>query len=219
MSQNALKTPLFQSLNMTADARVANAMQLLGKALPCEVVSVQGQIVTVSFQVDLPWTMPQIAMPIHGSEYFRSPTQVGDKGICISVDYNIGAMSGLGSGVAVDVQPGNLSSLVFIPIGNTAFFAVNPNVATLYGPAGVTLRTVDGTVTVNLTQTGVTIGLGTSSVQVTSSEVSMSQGSSSIAVTAAGIAINGVLTINGQAFLTHEHSGVTSGTANTGGVV
>ena len=51
MSGNAIKTPFAENLPRTIRNRIADAMQIVGKALPASVVSVSGSIVTVKFEV------------------------------------------------------------------------------------------------------------------------------------------------------------------------
>ena len=64
MSSNDFKTPLAPALNRLAQQRADDAIQLQGKALPCSVVSRQCQLVTVSFDVTGPFTIPNVTMPI-----------------------------------------------------------------------------------------------------------------------------------------------------------
>lgn len=175
MATNAQKTPLQRSLNDITRRRSQNAIQLVGKQYPCSVTAVSGSIVTVKFELlQSPFTMPPAKMPVMGPEYIRYPIQVGCKGMAVSADAFLGAMSGLGTGTAtLNVQP-NLSALVFMPIGNVDFFAVDPNALVLYGPDGAvlmdagqnTVLTIDNTGTAtlkgNLHVTGAVIaGFGT----------------------------------------------------------
>lgn len=213
MSSIDQKVPLFQSLNYHTDRKVGSAFQTSGRAYPCSVVSVVSSgIVTVKFEIDAgALTLPQVTIPLFGPEYIRYPIQVEDKGFAIPADASLRAMSGLGTGIADLSEPGNLTALVFLPIGSTKWSTVDPNAVTIYGPNGVVLRDTGSYSTIVLTPNGVVItGQNT---------VSLVCGSSSVTVTPSGVSIVGTLTINGQAYLAHEHSGVQAGGSNTGGVV
>jgi hypothetical protein len=81
-------------------------MQLVGKVLPATIVSQSGKMVTVSFSLtNIPFTLPQVTIPLFGPQYVRYPMQPGDRGIVIPADTYIGGMSGLGGGVADLTQP------------------------------------------------------------------------------------------------------------------
>lgn len=130
-----------KSMNNFAEVKIAEAMELVGKVLPATVVSQSGKMVTVSFSLtSIPFTLPQVTIPLFGPEYVRYPMQPGDRGIVIPADTYIGGMSGLGGGVADLTQPTNLSALVYLPISNTEWQDVDGQVVTVYGPEGVTLR-------------------------------------------------------------------------------
>jgi hypothetical protein len=88
-------------------------------------------------------------MPKLESQWVRTPTQVGDLGFTVSADTFLGAMSGLGSGVAdLNTQYSNLGSrLVFCPLGNKTFpAAADANKAWVNGPAGAIVGSTDGSV-------------------------------------------------------------------------
>lgn len=130
-----------KSMNNFAEVKIAEAMELVGKVLPATVVSQSGKMITVSFSLtNIPFTLPQVTIPLFGPEYVRYPMQPGDRGIVIPADTYIGGMSGLGGGVADLTQPTNLSALVYLPISNTEWQDVDGQVVTVYGPEGVTLR-------------------------------------------------------------------------------
>ncbi|HHT0502685.1 TPA: hypothetical protein ACTW6W_003682 [Raoultella ornithinolytica] len=130
-----------KSMNNFAEEKIAEAMQLVGKVLPATIVSQSGKMVTVSFSLtNIPFTLPQVTIPLFGPQYVRYPMQPGDRGIVIPADTYIGGMSGLGGGVADLTQPANLSALVYLPISNTEWQDVDGQVVTAYGPEGVTLR-------------------------------------------------------------------------------
>lgn len=159
MANNAQKTWMARTLNATAQAQALNAIGVLGKALPATVKAVAGSIVTVTFQVTGYPQIPAATMPAAGSAYFRAPIQVGDKGVVLPSDVSIGAASGLGAGQPnVSSIYGNLSSLVWLPIGNAGWAAADdPNAACIYGPDGAILASIDKSVIVRFTKAAVSI--------------------------------------------------------------
>jgi len=162
MADAYLKKPLGQSLNDLSTKRAQDAIQLLGKALPASIVAVNkpGTIVTVKFELgSIPFTLPQVRMPVLTSEYIRAPLAVGCRGFVIPADAYLGGMSGLGGGTADLTLQSNLGTLVFAPIGNMAFQDVGATVATIYGPGGVTIRDSAGACKIELTPSGITITL------------------------------------------------------------
>ena len=184
-ASNAQKTPLTRTLNAFTGGKSQSTVNLLGKSLPASVVSIPTPgipIVTVKFEIqDTTFsTLPQITVPVIGSEYIRIPIQAasgnapGTQGVVMSIDTYLGGVSGLGGGVADMTQRGNLSALIFVPIGNTAFTKVSaPNSVVIYAPTGVTLRDSQGKVDLVLDpSSGVTI--------------------------TGNVAINGNLTVNGS---------------------
>ncbi|EIA2157003.1 hypothetical protein K7A43_005061, partial [Salmonella enterica] len=146
------------NMNNFADQKIAAAMQMAGKILPAEVVSQSGKMVTVTFLLrDIPYTLPQLTIPLFGPQYIRYPMQKGDKGIVIPADAYLGGVSGLGGGTADLTSPANLSALVFLPISNTEWENVDGQVLTLYGPEGVTIRDAKSNTTFLLTPESITI--------------------------------------------------------------
>lgn len=129
----AQKVHFVRSQNRFAERKIADALQLVGKFLPASVVSVSGPIVTVKFEISSSFTLPQVTMPVAGSEYVRLPIQPGCKGMVISADARLGAMSGLATGTADLSQPANLSALVFVPLGNKFWDMVDGNALVLIG--------------------------------------------------------------------------------------
>ena len=158
-SGNSQKTPLARSLESFANRKVAGAIQLLGQSLPASVAAiVSSGIVTVKFELtNIPFTLPQITVPIFGSEYLRLPIQVGCKGAVMAFDAYLGGMSGLGGGTADLTRRPNLSNLAFCPLGNSAWSATDdPNAVVLYGPDGAIIRTVDKTSALTINSSGAT---------------------------------------------------------------
>lgn len=138
MADNAQKIPFARYLNLSAQKKVLDAIQLLGKALPCRVVSSNGLTVVVKFELaNVPFTLPQVTMPIASSQYDRIPLQAGDPGVTLPAAAYLGGVSGLGGGTADLSSPANLSALVFVPIENTGFAAFDATKRVLYGQTGV----------------------------------------------------------------------------------
>lgn len=64
------------NMNNFADQKIVAAMQMAGKILPAEVVSQSGKMVTVTFLLrDIPYTLPQLTIPLFGPQYIRYPMQ------------------------------------------------------------------------------------------------------------------------------------------------
>jgi len=202
---NSQKTPFSVSINSVIAQRISDALQGLGNVLPCHVVAVDGAIVTVNFdvQVNNNFTLPPVTCSTIGSRYSREPIQVNDAGVCISADVKLGGVTGLGKGAAPITSASNLGALIFIPVGNINWETLNADAYVISAPDGAIIQTDDGT----------------SSVIISETQIALNFQGNSIVITSSGIAINGVLTINGVPFLLHEHLGVTVGSGVTGGVV
>ena len=207
-----------QSLNPVSTVRAREEIDQDGQGLTCHVIAVSGALVTVAFDVISPWTIPQITIPKDEGPYFRNPTQVGDIGLAVPSGIYIGGLSGLGGGIADMVRRGNLSSLRFRTISSKGSPPPNQTQAIAQGPGGFLGQTLDGTSSVNVTGSGTVVTIGSTTVTVTSSEIVLTAGGNSVTVNSSGVAISGTLTINGAAFLAHAHSGVTTGSGDTGGV-
>ncbi len=206
MSQ-AQKKPFSRTLPLFTQQKAIDEIAKRGQALPGHVISVSGPIVTVSFDV-AGITLPQSIMPVFGPEYIRYPIQVGDKGVAFPASVYLGGVSGLGGGIADTTLRGNLSTLVWFPIGSTNWPtspAIDSNAVTIYGPNGVVLRGPTTNTKMVLTPTTVNMTASTS--------ISLSAGGHTIVIDSSGV------TIDGKVFLTHHHSGVTTGGGNTGNVV
>jgi hypothetical protein len=199
VSTNTQKTPIGLSLNRHARTKALDQIWKRGLSLPCQVVAVRGPIVQVSFQVQQPAgttqaTIPNVTIPIIGAEYVRMPIQAGCKGVALAMDAYLGGMSGIGGGVATLTQQGNLTALMFAPIGNAGWFTVNGNILTAYGPGGVTLMDQGQTTFINLTP----------------GEIQLTAGGKTLTINAAGIVIDGIV------WEIHTHGGVQTGSGDTG---
>lgn len=208
----AQTTPISRTLPLYVRSVIQQEINRLGKALPGIVQSVKGAIVTVNFQVS-GLTLPTVEMPMFGPEYIRYPVQPGDKGVCFPADVFIGQMSGLGNGSADITQRGNLSTLVFFPVGNSNWSGVDPQSVTVYGPNGVVLRDTNSDAVLTLTPNGIKCTLGSNLLNLSSSEIELSAGGHTLVIDSSGITLDGLI------FLEHTHTGVTTGTGVTGPVV
>jgi hypothetical protein len=168
---------LQRDVQKVAEAAAKAAIQSTGRALPCRVTALNptnpatGEAlgyswVTVQFEANLPYTqadgttayyqLPPLTLPKAESQWLRAPTQVGDFGITQPADTYLGAVTGLGSGVAdTGTDYGNLSTLVWLPVGSATFAAApDPNKTWINGPAGaVTSDTAQTAVTTHATNT------------------------------------------------------------------
>jgi len=212
-TNNVQKIPLVFSSGQAAIKRVRQALDITGKSLPCTVAQVVSSgIVTVNFEINAaPFTLSQITVPVHGTEYIRVPFQVGCKGYVNTADYYLGGMSGLGGGTADLRQRGNLSTLVFSPLGNTAWSTsdIDPNLLCQYGPNGVRLMDAGRNCIMTLTATGITVTIG----GVTVWSISTSQMLSNPAIKTNG----DIITASLSSVDSHVHGNVQNGSGSTGG--
>ena len=133
---NTQKTPLAQSLQKLGRAKAVDAVQALGKGLPCTVAEVVSPgIVVVNFAVSsAPAPLPQIEMPVNKPPYIKYPIRVGDPGVALSADLRTGALTGLGLGVpSLQDTVGNLSAMTFFWLGTLDEEFLDPEALELYG--------------------------------------------------------------------------------------
>ena len=181
---NEQKTPLARTLPLFVEKKIREWIDREGKAMPGHVISVNGAIVTVNLDVK-GLVLPLVSMPLIGAEYVRLPIQQNDLGVCFPVDFGIGGVSGLGLPGATDTtRPGNLSALVWVPVGNKNWSSVDPNAVTIYGPKGVVIRDTSSASSITLTPTSITLVAGGKTVVLNSTG----------------------LTIDGIVFDTHKHT-------------
>lgn len=221
------KTPISRTLPIYVRKRILDAINSQGMALPGTVFSVSGAIVTVDFDVISGLTLPgKVPIPLATSIYARVPIQSGDRGVCMPIDAYLGGVSGLGSARQTLTAQGNLTNLIWVPVGNKGWSAVDPNAYVLQGPNGVVLQDMDGKSVITLTPNGINMssqgGEGITldgAFNLTSDEpITLTVGSNSITISSSGVAITGTLTFNGQPFLEHIHTAVTAGTQLSGPV-
>lgn len=223
MSDDFAKLWFQGNLNEVAITRAQQAIKSQGRALPCRVTNVIGKLVTVEFEMNTaPWTLPPITIPKAESQWLTEPTQNGDTGLTIPADAYLGGISGQGGGRADFRQRGNLTALVFLPVGNKSFLPVDPNAAQLQGPNGTILRTTTGTASSVVTNgNGTTITFGTTTLVVNGSGITFTVGGQtftwggSIAVSTLPIQAPDMILPNGPVN-EHYHGGVQTGLGNTG---
>jgi hypothetical protein len=148
---------------------------------------------TASFQVTDPvYTFPQLTLPIASSEYIRVPLQPGAPGVVVAMDTTIAQITGVSGGTADLTRPGNLESLVFLPIANKSLPAIagdDGNTLILYGPTGtLLLDSKAAKASVKLTANGITATVeGGNTMTLSSSGVTVTlQSGSTMSVTAGG---------------------------------
>lgn len=203
MADNSQKTPFALSINKFAADKVYDVIQLLGKKLPCSVVSSSSWIVTVKFELaNIPYTLPNVTVPVAYPNYLYIPFQAGDKGFVNAVDAYIGAMTGQGGGTADLSQLANLSNLVFEPLGNQSWTPTDANKIELFGPNGFVIRDTGNHCSVVGDTSNVTITAATS--------LTLKAGGKTVVINSSGV------TIDGRLFETHVHTGVTTGSGDTG---
>ena len=185
------KRPLSRTLNEFVNNNILTANNRMGQILPCRVTAVNGAIVTVNFEIESgKQTFAPVTCPIAESTYVRLPVQVGDFGICVAADTRLGGISGLGLGKAPLGNPSNLGGLVFVPIGNKNWEAVDPNAVNINAPNGAVIRDTANNCTITLTPTGITIVRGSTNIVINDSGVTIDNPNT-------GVVINGNLTVNG----------------------
>lgn len=132
---NSQKFPFGVSMNTMVRGKAQDAIQALGKGLPCTVAAIVGPgIVTVNFEVSTsPAPLPQMTMPVGKPPYIQYPIQVGDIGVALSADLRTGGITGLGAGTpSLGDTVGNLSAMTFFWLGSTKEEFVDPEAVVIY---------------------------------------------------------------------------------------
>lgn len=139
------KFPFLKAFNNVIQTGAQDRAEISGRSLPGHVVAVDGQIVTVQFDMLPDGTQyPQVTIPIATFEYVRYPIQKGDKGVTVAADVSLRGVSGLGTGIASRALTFSLVPLFFVPLSNSGWTKEDPNKIVLYGPDGAILKTADG---------------------------------------------------------------------------
>lgn len=207
---------LQSSVNSAAIKRAIEAINQRGKSLPCRIVEVVGQIVTVEFALDsAPWTLPPITIPVASSPYDYIPYQVGDTGFTVPSDVYLGGISGLGGGTATMTMRGNLSALVFVPVGKKSFIPANANARIIQGPDGWISQTTEGATPCSIVgnQGGITLTYGSTSIAMTATSITMTAGGETVTLSSSGFQNGGVDIGNTH---THPYLPGTGATTETG---
>ncbi len=194
---------LQHSVNETAIRRAIETIALRGKSLPCRIIEVVGQIVTVEFDVDsAPWTLPPVTIPVASSPYDYVPYQLGDTGLTMPADVYLGGISGLGGGTADMSRRANLTALVFVPVGKQSFTPTNVNARIIQGPDGWIAQTTQGNTPCNIVgnQQGITLTYGSTQIAMNATSITMTAGGQTVTLNSSGFDIGGIL------FGTHTHS-------------
>lgn len=180
------KQPLSRTFSNFATQQALNELQKVGLRLPGHVVSVDGAIVTVAFDVE-GITLPQVTMAAQMSKYMRAPIQAGDLGYATTADAYLGGVTGLGGGTADSTQRGNLSMLVWVPVSNKGWAIPDPTASVM--------TSANGDFVVSVGNTGITMSYnGTTLLQINTS---------------------GQVIINSRVFLDHLHNN-TAGSGGAG---
>lgn len=187
---NYQKTPIGLSLGRIAREAVATALQQTGKALPCTVVAVSGQFVTVNFEIAPgPFTLENVTIPIATSAYDWLPIQKGDIGTTVAADVDLAPIT-TGSGIASLVQQPNLTALVFQPLPKKSATVPNVNQRVVHGPAGVLLQDTGANCTFDLTTTDIAGVAATTVSFKAGTSVTLICGANSITLSSAGVVID-----------------------------
>jgi len=213
MSDNFQKLPLQQNLNAMATNRALAMIERMGQALPCQVTAVNGSIVTVTFEVQGgPWTLPPLTLPKAESQWLRAPTQVGDFGMTVPADTYLGGVSGYGGVADLTVDYGNLSTLVWVPVGSKAFSAPpDPNKAWINGIAGALLSDTAQTASAEVAENSVTITAAGNTLVLNSTGLTITIGSKSWSFGSSGFTDDAGIVLD-----SHIHGGVETGSGVSG---
>jgi hypothetical protein len=204
ISSQSRRFPLQRSMNEAAVKRAKEVLSSKGIALPCVITAVNGSLVTVAFKV-AGLTLPPITMPIAQSQYDQAPYQVGDPGVARPADADLYNISGQSTTQPGFQTSGNLGTLAFHPVSNVSWPAnTEPSMYLLQGPGGFLLQSMDGSVSISGKKGGA---------------LTLTYAGNSITIGPAGVAIVGTLTVNGQPYLGHEHTGGNGTASPTGGVI
>lgn len=204
-----------QNLAQIATYASQLAIQGCGWQLPCHVVKVitdkdghtPDGLVEIQFDVtNIKTPLPNIVVPVIGWRYIRYPIQVGDAGITITIDTDTQNIAGLASGSASLIPSGNMgTTLAFLPIMQTKMTnSDNPQAVVVVGPEGAIIRDDAGDSVVTISPVGIRLQSGSSFISILKNGEIDIEGTS--------------VKIMGKDFIGHQHSGVQTGTSNTGGV-
>ena len=179
------------------------ASKMVGLRVPCIVKSVAANTLVVTLGISGMSSIDRTVV-FARSLYAREPIQKGDPGFVTSLSAEMAYVFGATQNPPAMRTTGNLANLVFFPIASPKWDAPDDlNSYYISGPNGFLIQSADGSVSVKGVKGGA---------------LTMASGSNKIEVSSSGVAITGKLTINGAAYLDHEHTNGNEG-ANTGAVV
>lgn len=166
----AQKFPFAKALANAIKSGVEDGFAMTGRSLPCHVVAVSGQIVTVQFDM-LPDGIqyPQVTIPVATFPYIRYPIQKGDRGVTVAADVSLRGITGLGVGIADRAITMSLTPLFFVPLANKEWSEEDPNKMVLYGPDGAVIRTENGGCTIDISGDAITLSVGKQTLELSSS--------------------------------------------------
>ena len=234
-----LKNPQYVTIPSAIQNKVVDAIRLQGKNLSCHVTAVQGALITVQFDLNDIYTLPQITVPLFGPEYIRYPIKASDLGFVMAVDVSTSYTSGQGGSAPNLSDPAPLEALYFMPIGNKNWSTVNPSQVTIYAPQGVLLENFPSTnSSINITPSEIVMTVGSCTVTMNATTITMNA-PTNITLQSPTITLNGQMTqgtnaggypatlqgpvtvihevtANGIPLSTHLHGGVQTGSGDTG---
>lgn len=196
MSSINTKKPLNTSLPRAMRERIQDGKFIAGQEWPCTVVSVDGAIVKISFNVASDFTLPQVICPIAESRYVRLPIKPGDQGLAVAATARLGGVTGLGAGLAPIASPSNLGGLVFLPLGNIEWNTIDPDAVVIQAPNGSKILTDDGASEIIVDTGQVKVTQGDVTVEITGGVVTVT--ADHVVVNASDSTFNGNLIVNGD---------------------
>ena len=147
MPSDQNKLSFIDQIHNFVRTKTQDAYQNLAKGIPGHVSKIlENDFLEFTIDATGPYTLPKIQIPQAFSKYHREPTQVGDKGVAVPTDYNIGGESGDDGSTANLYPRGNLTPLTFHPISNKNWPKRDPNQFLVTGgPSGHKVQSQDGT--------------------------------------------------------------------------
>jgi hypothetical protein len=107
-------------MNQWSQKRTNVVQEQMTKSIPCHVVAVDKDFITVAFEpTNGIFTPPTVKIPQSMSQYAREPTQVGDRGYAVPSDYYLGGVTGDAGGKTNFYPRGNLTAISFQPVSHT----------------------------------------------------------------------------------------------------
>lgn len=114
------KFPFHYQMNSWVNKRINTRQERQAKSMPCHVVKVDKDFITVAFENQNGiFTPPTVKIPQSWSQYSREPTQVGDKGYAVPGNYYLGGVTGDAGGNTDFYPRGNLTTLSFNGVSHT----------------------------------------------------------------------------------------------------